>query len=40
VPELTIRHDESIESGDRVLRIIQELADERPDGPPGDSGES
>jgi ribosome-binding factor A len=25
VPELTIREDDSIESGDRVLRIIQEL---------------
>ena len=25
VPELTVREDDSIESGDRVLRIIQEL---------------
>ena len=39
VPELTIRHDESIESGDRVLRIIQELSDERPDAPVSDAGE-
>jgi len=39
VPELTIRHDDSIESGDRVLRIIQELNDERPDAPAADGGE-
>ena len=25
VPQLTIRHDDSIESGDRVLRILREL---------------
>ncbi len=25
VPELQIRHDDSIESGDRVLRILREL---------------
>jgi len=39
VPELTIRHDDSIESGDRVLRIIQELNDERPDAPADEAGE-
>jgi len=39
VPELTIRHDDSIESGDRVLRIIQELNEERPDAPLTDAEE-
>ena len=29
VPELTVRRDESIESGDRVLRLLRELEDER-----------
>jgi ribosome-binding factor A len=28
VPELTVREDDSIESGDRVLRIIQELEED------------
>ena len=28
VPELTVREDDSIASGDRVLRIIQELEEE------------
>lgn len=28
VPELTVRQDTSIESGDRVLRIIRELGEE------------
>jgi ribosome-binding factor A len=28
VPELTVRHDDSIASGDRVLRIINELSEE------------
>ena len=32
VPELSMRRDESIESGDRVLRILRELEDEREDG--------
>jgi ribosome-binding factor A len=27
VPELTIRHDDSIASGDRVLRLINELSE-------------
>jgi ribosome-binding factor A len=31
VPELTVREDDSIASGDRVLRIIEELADEAGD---------
>ena len=35
VPELTVREDDSIESGDRVLRIIQEL-EEGPAGPSTD----
>jgi ribosome-binding factor A len=39
VPELTVRHDDSIESGDRVLRLIQELSDERPEAPAGEAGE-
>ena len=25
IPQLVIRHDDSIESGDRVLRILREL---------------
>jgi ribosome-binding factor A len=29
VPQLVIRHDDSIESGDRVLRILNELGEER-----------
>lgn len=29
VPQLTVRRDESIESGDRVLRILREIEDER-----------
>jgi ribosome-binding factor A len=29
VPQLLIRRDESIESGDRVLRILHDLEDER-----------
>ncbi len=27
VPQLVIRHDDSIESGDRVLRILREIED-------------
>jgi len=30
VPQLVIRHDDSIEAGDRVLRLLNEIADERP----------
>lgn len=33
VPQLVIRHDDSIEAGDRVLRLLRELEDER--GTPG-----
>jgi ribosome-binding factor A len=29
VPQLVIRHDDSIESGDRVLRLLRELEEER-----------
>lgn len=29
VPELSVRHDESIEAGDRVLKILGDLAKER-----------
>jgi ribosome-binding factor A len=28
VPQLVIRHDDSIEAGDRVLRLLNELSDE------------
>jgi ribosome-binding factor A len=31
VPQLVIRHDDSIEAGDRVLRLLNEIADERPE---------
>ena len=30
VPQLVIRHDDSIEAGDRVLRLLKEIADESP----------
>ena len=30
VPQLVIRHDDSIEAGDRVLRLLNEIAEERP----------
>ena len=30
VPQLAIRHDDSIEAGDRVLRLLNEIADESP----------
>ena len=39
VPELTVRHDDSIESGDRVLRIIRELDGESAELPPAEPGE-
>jgi len=39
VPELTIRQDDSIESGDRVLRIIQELDVSPPDPSEDEAGE-
>ena len=29
VPELSVRHDESIETGDRVLRLLRELEEGR-----------
>jgi ribosome-binding factor A len=29
IPELSIRHDDSIEAGDRVLRLLNELEQER-----------
>jgi ribosome-binding factor A len=32
VPQLVIRHDDSIEAGDRVLRLLRELEEERSDG--------
>jgi ribosome-binding factor A len=32
IPQLVIRHDDSIEAGDRVLRILKELEGERDDG--------
>ena len=39
VPELTIRQDDSIESGDRVLRIIQELEEESAGSSTDEAGE-
>jgi ribosome-binding factor A len=39
VPELTVREDESIAAGDRVLRIIQELGEEAADSPKDEVGE-
>ena len=43
VPELSVREDDSIASGDRVLRIIQELDEESselgPDLKPDEAGE-
>jgi ribosome-binding factor A len=29
IPQLVIRHDDSIEAGDRVLRLLRELEEER-----------
>ncbi|SRR6266540_1159229 len=37
VPELSVRRDQSIESGDRVLRILHELEEEAPEKPDGDA---
>lgn len=31
VPQLVIRHDDSIEAGDRVLRLLRELEEDRTD---------
>jgi ribosome-binding factor A len=39
VPELTVREDDSIESGDRVLRIIQELEEGASDSSLDEAGE-
>ena len=39
VPELTVREDESIASGDRVLQIIQELSGETAELPADDAEE-
>jgi ribosome-binding factor A len=39
VPELTIREDDSIASGDRVLQIIQELSGESVEPTPDDAEE-
>ncbi|MGH2455511.1 MAG: 30S ribosome-binding factor RbfA [Candidatus Limnocylindria bacterium] len=36
VPELSVRRDDSIESGDRVLRILREIEDDAP--PTGNDG--
>ena len=40
VPELTVREDDSIASGDRVLQIIQELSGEATEPQPDDPEES
>jgi len=37
VPELSVRRDQSIESGDRVLRILRELEEEAPAKPDDDA---
>jgi ribosome-binding factor A len=37
VPELTIRHDDSIASGDRVLRLINELSAESTESSPDET---
>ena len=39
VPELTVREDDSIASGDRVLQIIQELSGEATEPQPDDAEE-
>jgi ribosome-binding factor A len=39
VPELMVREDDSIASGDRVLQIIQELSGEATEPPPDDTEE-
>jgi ribosome-binding factor A len=39
VPELTVRHDDSIASGDRVLRLINELSEGSTEPPPDEKGE-
>jgi ribosome-binding factor A len=39
VPELTVREDDSIESGDRVLRMIQELEEGSAGSSTGEAGE-
>lgn len=39
VPELTVRHDDSIASGDRVLRLINELNEGQADSPSADAEE-
>jgi len=31
IPQLVIRHDDSIEAGDRVLRLLREINEERPE---------
>jgi ribosome-binding factor A len=33
IPQLMIKHDDSIEAGDRVLRLLRELEQERSDEP-------
>ena len=30
IPQLVIKHDDSIEAGDRVLRLLRELEEDRP----------
>lgn len=37
MPQLTLKRDDSIESGDRVLRLLRELEDERDDAPTPES---
>ena len=32
IPQLVIRHDDSIEAGDRVLRLLRQIEEERDDG--------
>jgi ribosome-binding factor A len=39
VPQLTIRHDDAMAAGDRVLRLISELSDGSPEQPADDPAE-
>jgi ribosome-binding factor A len=40
VPELSLRRDDSIEAGDRVLKLLREIEEAQRDGPPrADTGD-
>lgn len=40
VPALAMRRDDSIEAGDRVLRLLHEVEEGREGGSPGDAGQT